>query len=291
MKIMQELEAMKKEIDEAENDNEKDDDLEKEEIKKEADTPIEDDKKDDGEEKEGEKSDDKQEEEKKADDAKPEKDEKELIIARERREKRALERKLQEAEDRARQLAEKPQIEEKEASAEVDPLLDRVLRQQLKADAMREFSRYETEFKRPDDYDDVALQYRARLYENLRFDNPRLPHEELLEMTAEALLVKASRYVEKGLNPAEELYADAKSMGYSKMKKEEEKESVPDEIKPDLKKVAANKARNAGTAGASGRGSNPDLTVAGAASLSPKEWSRLPRSERERILREANIRA
>jgi len=89
--------------------------------------------------------------------------------------------------------------------------------------------------------------------------------------------------MQKGLDPIEEMYHEAKELGYSAPPKAVEQEEKK-EIKPDLDKIAANRARNAGTAAAKGTGTSGQLTGSTAATLTAKEWAALPKAEKDRIL-------
>jgi hypothetical protein len=154
--------------------------------------------------------------------------------------------------------------------------------------AGQEFSSMEEDFKKnaPDDFEDVSLQYKASLYQHIRIDNPRMTHDQLLAETNKKLLMKASKYLNEGYNPIEEMYEDAKSLGFKKIPKDDAPAATEEvEVKkPDLSKVAANRARNAGMAAAKGRAGQPALTQQSAATMSVAEWSKLPTAEKRRLL-------
>lgn len=135
----------------------------------------------------------------------------------------------------------------------------------------------------PDDYDDVALQYRATVYNGIRLENPDLSHVDLLEQTRRKILEIAANHKSKGYDPIERMYLDGKKMGYGKLK-QQEATPAKEELKPDLDKIAANKKRNAGTAGAKGGGERGQMTAEALAALPAHEYAKIPVSERKRII-------
>lgn len=62
--------------------------------------------------------------------------------------------------------------------------------------------------------------------------------------------------------------------------------SSEDAKQPDMRRLADNRSRNAGTAAARGRGGK-SLTLQEAVSMSTEEWARLPKAEQERLMRMA----
>lgn len=206
------------------------------------------------------------------------------------RDKEALENKVRELEERllaskdTKETADKPEVQTIELPEEVIELTEE--RKYLKAG--QEFTQMEQDFKKsaPEDFDDVSLQYKAALYHGNRARHPRLSHDQLLEMTNKELLQRAGAYLRDGYDPIEELYQDAKAMGFKRMPKQEAEQAVEEkeDIKPDMNKVAANRARNAGMAAAKGNAGNPRLTRETAAAMSVAEWSKLPKAEKDRLL-------
>ncbi len=208
--------------------------------------------------------------------------------ARLRREKAAAEKlareKEQELENLKAQLAAKQQPETEAEAPQLPPELEQIIKKERYNQAGREFNALEEQFRRKaPDYDDVANAYKAALLQSIKIQNPRMTTDELIEKTNEALLVKAGSYVRAGFDPIEELYHEAKELGFKAAPKEQPKEE-PKELKPDLSKIAANKARNAGTTGAKGAGERGQITLAAAADMSVQEWASLPAAEKKRIL-------
>lgn len=196
-----------------------------------------------------------------------------------RREKQKLERENQE-------LKQSRTTDEESAD---DDLLAEVKKEVMIKRALREFTEMESSFVREagvDDYEDVTSQYRQAVYNSLRVMNPKISHEALLDQTRETILMRASQYVQQGLDPIAELYYSAKELGFKKMAKEATKEDAKETPKPDLKKVAANKKRSAGMAGSSASG-RPEITAEAAASMSPAEFAKLSKEDKDRFLRSA----
>jgi len=202
--------------------------------------------------------------------------------ARLRREKAAAEKRAREAEERlaALQTRETQEVVE----TQIDPAINELIEEVRINKAGREFNNLEAEFSQTTpDYEDVSNAYKAALYQSIRVQNPSMRHEQLLEETNKKLLYKASQYLNRGFNPIEEMYYEAKTLGFKARPKEvEQKEEKV--LKHDLSKIAANKARNAGTAAAKGAGDRAELTLAVAAELPAHEWAKLPASEKRRLL-------
>lgn len=236
-------------------------------------------------------------------------------FARMRREKKAKER---EADDLRRQLEEarKPvQVVESKPTAEisVDPEPDRATKyeawlewnlrdQKREIDSLKgtvtktteetnndrlvkaavdEFQNYEQDFRAiTPEYDQAAEFYTRQLSQSIKMLNPSATTAQIGQMIKNTVLSKASNYARQGLDPAEELFNEAVSFGFTAPS--DEQETV--EIKPKLSKVAENRARNAGTAGAKGRGGVPQHTRETAAEMTNAEWVRLPIAEKRRIL-------
>ena len=148
--------------------------------------------------------------------------------------------------------------------------------------ASQEFAGLETEFsKNVPDYEGVSNAYKQALYQSIRLQNPTKNHNQLLEDTRNKLLQTAGEYVNKGLDPIQEMYEMAKSLGMAPVQQEQAVEEV---IKPDLSNIAKNKAKNAGMIAAKGSSAGGQLTREGAATLTTGEWAKLSASEKQRIL-------
>lgn len=212
--------------------------------------------------------------------------------ARLRREKAAAEKlareKEQELADLKAQLAAKQEPLDQPQFTEqyIPPELQSIIEKERYNQAGREFNAFEDQFRRKVlDYDDVSNAYKQALAQSIKVQNPRISTDDLIERTNLALLKKAGAYLNQGFDPIEEMYYDAKEyLGIKAAPKEVAKEEPAKDLKPDLSKVAANKARNAGTAGAKGAGERGQITLAVAAEMSVKEWASLPAAEKKRIL-------
>lgn len=147
--------------------------------------------------------------------------------------------------------------------------------------AVQEFNSYEAEFRNLEPaYDEAAEFYTKRLGESIKMLNPGASSAQIGDIIRNTVLNKAANYAKNGYDPAEELFNEAKQFGFAPSSKDE----VEEEIKPNLSKVAENRARNAGTAGAKGRGSSGNLTPKMAAEMTNQEWAKLPASEKKRLL-------
>lgn len=215
--------------------------------------------------------------------------------ARMRREKAAAEKRAQEAEARLAEISknkEAPQEEKEEASfPDVAPELVEAVQEIRLKKAEREFQSFEEKFKaKASDYQAVASQYALALAQSIKIQNSHMSSIEVAEKTKEAILMKASAYINKGFsNPAEELYYEAKELGFtgrSARSAEKEEAKAEEEIKPDMKKLAANRARSTGMASVNGR-SQSGLTrqyIEQNGMPTPEEWSKLPASEKKKLL-------
>jgi hypothetical protein len=239
--------------------------------------------------------------------AEPEKPKEELDnrgYARLRRESTEWERKAKELEERLKVIEQRPEPQ-KEQSKDVEPdvkkdpvawlewndrqnkteiaelkaavLADK--RQKEETDlierAKEEFTQYEDTFKSTKaDYEDVAEFAFKKIAESLQIVNPSLSGDNLVRATQRHILQLAANYHAQGLNPAEEIYFDAKEkLGY------QPKEVKQEPIRRDLNKVAENRKRNAGTASAVGAGSKPQITKEVAAKMSIAEFAQLSQDD------------
>ena len=160
--------------------------------------------------------------------AAPEKKEEEKLddagYARLRREKAAAEKKARELEEMLAAKAAAPEAEEQEAHQE-NPLLNNMLQEYQINLAAKEFMSLEDKFKQKEpNYDAVATEYASALAQSIRIQNPRLSSLEVAERTKKAILEKAGEYVRKGFDPVEEMYHEARELGFdgSSLKKKEE---------------------------------------------------------------------
>lgn len=131
------------------------------------------------------------------------------------------------------------------------------------------------------DYPEVAEFLAKEIKKGIKVLNPHIGARELDQQFQMQVLRMAGQYHAQGLNPAEELYYLAKDeFGYTPP----QKETPAQPVKPDLAKVAANRARNAGTAGVTATSTAGQLSVDAMLNMSMSEFSKLPESEKNRIL-------
>lgn len=173
-----------------------------------------------------------------------------------------------------------------ETQSEIVPELEEIVMSHRKTRAEREFQTMEEEFKSSNpEYTDVASEYARALAQSIKIQNPRISNADLLEKTKETILLKAAHFMQKGYNPVEELYLEAKDLGFTgkSMKQEEKLEAKEEEVRPDMKKVASNRSRSAGMTASPGK-SEGMMTKQAAAELTNAEWMKLPASEKRRLL-------
>lgn len=239
------------------------------------------------EEKKEEKSEEKKEEETEKKDEKEEEEKPDAAaFQRMRREKAAAEKKAQEAEakrlEAETKLAEKK--EEKEEKPEIIPELEEMFYDHRKAKAEREFQNLEAKFKQSNpDYDAVASEYTMALAQSIKIQNPRMSNMEIAEKTKETILLKAAKYLNEGYDAVEELYHEAKELGFTGKSSKQDEGKEEKEIKPDMKKVAENRKRSTGMASSTGE-SKGMLTQQAASELTIAEFAKLPQEEKQRIL-------
>jgi hypothetical protein len=131
------------------------------------------------------------------------------------------------------------------------------------------------------DYPEVAEFLAKEIKKGIKVLNPHISSRELDQQFQMQVLRMAGQYHSQGLNPAEELYYLAKDdFGYKAPQKEVQEQPV----KTDLTKVAANRARNAGTAGVTATSTSGQLSADAVLNMSMAEFSKLPESEKNRLL-------
>ena len=152
----------------------------------------------------------------------------------------------------------------------------------LREQAEMEVQNYEAQVRqKAPDYDDVKSYYANMLAASIKIVNPRITNDKLVKTVNDRLLLRASELLNEGYeNPIEKMYEDAKALGY----KPPEKEQTKEEVKPDLSKVAENRKRNAGTAAAQGDSGKGELTPLVASQMTNKEFSKLGKEEKKRLL-------
>jgi len=149
--------------------------------------------------------------------------------------------------------------------------------------ATQEFEALEANFSKDvEDFDAISLAYKTAIYQSKRVLNRNKTHNELLEDTRNEILHTAANYMKQGLDPIQEMYDDAKSLGLTPVQTNHVEEK---EIKPDLSKVAKNKARNSGMVAGKGSGGKADISREHAATeMTVGQWSKLSAGEKKRLL-------
>lgn len=196
-----------------------------------------------------------------------------------RREKAAEKKRADELEAELLRLKAEPQKEEVD-SPEIDPDLAEFKRERLVSRAEREFQALESEYLRTNpEYAPIAAEYAKALQTSFKLQNKSLSEAQIMEKTKLHILEKASDYMNKGYNPVEELFHEAKELGFKGIRSEEKEEKLA----PDMKKVAENRKKSAGMTASSGK-TEGILTKEAAAELTSAEWMRLSKSERQRLM-------
>lgn len=242
-----------------------------------------------------------QEEEKKEEPAQEQKEEpkKEEVdnsgFARLRREAKAAQEKAEKEAARVAELQAKLQEKEAQPEAkeevELPPALQEMLQEHMYSKAEREYLAFEEQAKRGNpDYESVATAYVIEKARQIKAMEPDLSVLELQDRVKADILRSASSLMQKGFeNPALELYHRIKEAGYRMPEQpKEQKQEVQKEEKPkvpDMKKVAENRARSSGMAGASGM-SEPQLTPQAAANMTAREWSKLSPDQKDSVMKQ-----
>lgn len=263
--------------DQIEEEKKKEEDVidEQEEVEEPADAPAEEEK---PEEPKSEEVKEEAKEEEKPDSA---------AFQRLRREAAAAKKRAEEAEAKLIASQDKPkereQINEEPSAPEVVPEIAEIVEDHRMKRAEREFQALEANFKaNTPEYDAVAAEYAMAIAQSIRIQHPRLSPMDIAEKTKKTILIKAANFMRDGFDPIEELFHEAKDLGFTG-KSAQKKEEPEEEVKPDMKKVAANRARSTGMTAASGR-SEGLMTKKAAADLTVAEWKRLPKAEKARLL-------
>jgi hypothetical protein len=171
-----------------------------------------------------------------------------------------------------------------EAPAIPEELIEMVKEHKL-SKAEKEFKELENKFRATaPDYDAVTAEYAMALAQAIKIQNPRLSNEQVALKAKEEILIKASNFLSNGYDPIGELYHQAKELGFNgnsikKAAEQKEKEVV---IKPDLEKLAANRARSSGMTGAGGTKEGV-LTAQRLSEMSAGEYAKVPLAEKIRL--------
>lgn len=198
-----------------------------------------------------------------------------------RRDKAAAEKRAADLE--AKLAAPKEEIAE-DAPYE-DPELKEIKQERIYAKAEREFTSMENEFKRTNpEYGAVAQEYGVALAQSIRIQNPRLSEVEITERTKKTILEKAGSLMSQGYNPIEEMYHQAKELGFTgKSFQKKEEPEAKEELRPDMKKVAENRKKSSGMTAGGGE-SKGQITKQAAVDYTNAEWAKLPAAEKQRLL-------
>lgn len=207
--------------------------------------------------------------------------------AKMRREAAAAKRKAEEAEAKRIELELKlaevqarlqPQEEVAEAprAAAVPPEVEEIIQTHRMVKAEQEFKALEDDFRKSNPgYDAVAAEYAMALAQSIKIQNRHLSQDQVVAETKKAILMKASNYINNGYDPIEELYHEARELGFTGRRVGAAPEPKEERaLSPDLKKVAANRERSSGMAGASGK-TGQNLTPQVALSLTVQEFAKL----------------
>lgn len=198
--------------------------------------------------------------------------------------KLAEERERENAELRAKLETPKEDTTESAPAAPViTPELEEIIISHRMERAEAEFKAMEDKFRSSaPEYDAVASEYTRALAQSIKVQNPRLSNEQIVQRTKETILYKAAHYIENGFDPIEEMYHEAKELGFTGKTREEPKEERR-EVKPDMKKVAANREKSSGMAAAGGK-SEGQITKQAAADFTAEQWMKLPADEKRRLM-------
>jgi hypothetical protein len=151
--------------------------------------------------------------------------------------------------------------------------------EQQKNQALAEVANFENEVRKTNaDFDDVKQYYANMLAASVKIVNPKLSNESISKIVSDRMLLRASELLNDGHeNPIAVMYQEAKALGYRPKQEKEE------EVKPNLEKVAQNRSRNAGTAGASGQGDRGELTPSSAIGMTNAEFAKLKPEQKKAL--------
>jgi len=156
----------------------------------------------------------------------------------------------------------------------------------IRSQAEQEVIGYENQVRQQNpDYDAAKSFYANMLAASIKIINPKVTNQQLVQAVNDKLMLRASELLNEGHdNPIAAMYEEVKALGFQPPKPQEQ--ATEKEIKPDLSKVAANRARNAGTAAAQGDGGRGELTPKVAAAMTNREFAKLKPEEKKRIFQQ-----
>lgn len=168
---------------------------------------------------------------------------------------------------------------------QISPVIQRTEAQRQIDETVQAIDTLESAFRsQAPDYDDVMEGYKMQLKAGLEAVYPYATPEQINAEMGRQIIATSKKLAQDGLNPVEELYYIAKERGYAPRRQEPAVEAVETPRRPDLAKVAANRQRNAGMAASTGASKPKGLTAQEAASLSPSEWAKLTVEEKRQLL-------
>lgn len=153
---------------------------------------------------------------------------------------------------------------------------------ELREAAISKLNGYEADVVRDNpDYPEAKQYYATMLATSMKMLNPALSGQRLNTAVENAMIQRAGNFLREGHeNPVAAMLDEARTWGFKPTQARETEEKV---TKPDLQRVAANKNRNSGMAGAAGKGGSAELTPKAAASMTNAEFARLTPSEKQRV--------
>jgi hypothetical protein len=136
------------------------------------------------------------------------------------------------------------------------------------------------------DYADARSDFILTQAKAILQENPSISREDLIKEVEMKGLYLAAKLKKQGYdNPALGIYEHIKAAGWKPQPRQTEQAEPVEERKPDLNKIAQNRARNAGMVGGSGSGGGGELTKRSVQDMTNEEWSKLPIAQKEKIMR------
>lgn len=162
--------------------------------------------------------------------------------------------------------AKEKEIPDEEKQEDFQAEIMEVIHEKKRADAHKEFLAYEEQVRADNpNYDAVAREYASAMLASVRLENPKLSGPALQEAAMAKIINRAAQYAVKGYeNPVEALYLEAKELGFNGTSAKDAEPAKETEekakLKPDMKKVAENRAKSSGMAGSGGGDVRGQLT-------------------------------
>lgn len=148
--------------------------------------------------------------------------------------------------------------------------------------AFQKINSYEQEVVKDNpDYPAAKQYYATMLATAIKMQHPSVTNEQLSVAVENSMLRRAGDFLQQDpyCNPVEKMLEESRSWGFKVQEQAEEKE-----VKPDLGKVAANKARNSGMAGAAGRGGSTEITPSSMMEMTNAEFAKLSPAQRKQAM-------